>query len=61
MILYGSEDGGQTYYVQTCCNQEHNGTQPCYCHNYGEFDSEIEAKTFAQVMSETLRLPIKRG
>lgn len=57
-ILYGSENGRQTFYVQTCCHQEHIGGEPCGCKTYGEFNSEEEAEALAQVMAEELGLPV---
>lgn len=57
-ILYGSENGCQTFYVQTCCNQAHIGGESCGCQTYGEFSSEAEAKALAQVMAEALGLPV---
>lgn len=55
-FLYGSDNGGQTYFVQTCCDQEHTGNE-CGCCSLGEDFTKEEAEARAQKLSSMFNLP----
>ena len=55
-LLYGSDNGGQSYFVQTCCDQDHLGND-CGCRSLGENFSKEEAEAFAKDLSLKFNLP----
>lgn len=59
-VAYGidSENGQEYYYVQTACNEEHEG-QDCDCRDIAHYDNLEQAKEHAYKLSELLNVPVQ--
>ena len=59
-VAYGidSENGEDYYYVQTACNEEHEG-QECDCRDIAHYNNLEQAREHAERLATALNVPLQ--